>query len=364
MNCEICHKTFDNKRSLTRHYYYHVEKDSSFKSVVKKHISNLKKKGNNKCVICHEYFSTQQALKNHIDTVCRDRQLSIVSDNTKRMCELTEYKMISDDMKFELHKLAVENAKILNTVKNSKNIYAIGSINNNTINNFQGSITAVGDNNNNTTNTINNNFAGVRSIDNLNEDMYNRPLQEDNKKIREIFKNKESMNDVDKMFLTVDRFFNCNQDYPENHNIIVTDKRTDVPCMVKINDAWTQQNEAQMKTHFGNRIVNCGVLCETYIPQTLKEMFPAEADEIDRIADSISGNWDDGYTELKERLWHHFFLQTYNHRDILIETYKNDQKLLENRQSTPAVKKSIKMRVKSNKSNKPVIKPTYQVKSM
>lgn len=382
INCEICDKTFTNGTSLIKHYYYHIKKEPKRKNEITSFMADIRKKKNNQCLICKKIFNTKQNLENHLAGVCRPKQLNIMSKNSQRIFELSNSQIISNTMKNELQKLSNENVKILNIINNSANIY----INNNTTNNF-GDFMAVGDNNNinnNTMNKINNNFSGVRSANIETVDMYDRPLEEKDQILR-IFQNKETIRDVDQMFLSIDKFFNCNRDYPENHNIIITDKRQNVPCMVKIDDAWTQQNEVQMKKFFYERIVNCKELYATYIPNKLKEVLPTKAEQIDRMTDFIIDKYSDENDEIKERLWYQFFLQTYDHRDIILETYERDQKLIKERDSPeiefppldfptlvlppqiPANKKPTKMRIKKKSSiEEPVImtQPTYQVKSL
>lgn len=317
MNCEICNKIFDGKRTLIRHYYYHSEKNIKQKELALSYIAELRKIGDFKCNICSQFFKSQKSLNEHVSRICKQNQIESLYLGinelkillAKHCAEKSELISLSDQLLDKVSKISEKNNNLETNIKNN--------INGNYVENIYGD--------RNTLNNINN-IVKVRSVDQRPIGMYDTPL-ENKDKIMEIFRDEKSRNNVDKMFLSIDKYFNCNPDFPDNHNILVTNARKSAPCLVKENDEWIKKQGQDVKKLFFDRICDCGELYMKYIPDKLKEFFPRlDPNKIDQMTDFIQDQYDDQSDEIKERLWYQFFLQTYNHREMLKNTYEKDLK--------------------------------------
>lgn len=343
MHCEICTKVYKKVESLRKHYYYEIRVNPDKKKKILDLINNLKEKKEHKCQYCLDIFEEEKKLTKHINFDCLPTRLETIHTLAKSLIQdCPENDLVSRILNLSDGNQSMKPAP---TGIESTTLITHGTITDSNVVNGK----------NNVLNTINNtvNFSGVRSIDNERIDMYDRPL-ENTENLLEIFRDQNSHSNVDKMFLTIDKYFNCNKDYPENHNILVTNKKKDVPCLVKVDDEWTSKNGAEMKKIFVNRVMNCQELYSTYIPNRLKELYPQKSESIDRMTDYIVDKYSDENDEIKERLWYQFFLQTYDNREIMMETYKKDLQLIEDQkllQSQLPLKTQVRMKKKSQIAN-------------
>lgn len=316
MKCELCGKIQKTMNSLHCHYRYHLQKedDENQKEKINLLIKQVRIYAF-KCKICEKILSSKQKLDDHL-LKCNSIRQSSIENKTSRLkeivCSLTSDLQILD----EVSRITDYLHKTLSLNKDESNMNDCNN-NNTNFNNIN-----IGDNNNN--NNINNNiFNGVRSTNKQSVDMYDAPLS-NKKELIAIFGDPKLRKDVDNMFLSIDKYFNYNKNYPENHNILVTNHKKYKPCMVKENDEWIQKQGEGMKKIFYDRITTCNELYINLIPSKLKQMFPEKKDEIEKMTDYICNVYSDETDSIKERLWYKFFEQAYLHKQLMKETYNKD----------------------------------------
>jgi len=315
MNCEICGKSQKTKNSLYHHYKYHLKKETNQNQIDK--ITTLVKKMTSQkniftCGICKKNLSSKRNLDVH-----------------RSKCSDTAKKQINDSL-MELNDiiLAVNNPEIRNKVLSlTDKITTLFNMNENirdnitNLNNNSGNVN-IGENNN--INNINNNvFNGVRSSDKKSIDMYDAPLN-NKKELIAIFGNPKLRENIDGMFLTIDKYFNYNKNYPENHNILVTNNKKYKPCLVKENDEWIYKTGEALREFFYDRIATCNELYINVIPDKLKELYPEKNKEIDEMSDYICNIYSDDPEIVKKKLWSQFFDQAYFNKNMMKETYQKD----------------------------------------
>lgn len=324
LNCKVCEKEQKNQSSLYNHYNYHIKKEKC--EVQKEKIRILMnkqklKKNIFKCDICEVNFASRFSLTRHKQTCTK-----VLEDCFS--AKLEELKKILANSLSNDHEALDKSTNLCDDISKMFNLSSIPNNINNNIENNMGNI--INGNVNITNNeikgnntNINNLFGGVRNINDQSMDKYNEPLK-DIKKIQSLFRNSDLNQNVDKMFLSLDKFFNCNRDYPENHNIVVTNHKKHKPCLVKENDEWIHKQGEDMKKVFYDRIAECNVLYQDFIPEKLKEIYPEKSDGIDKMSDTICDIYSFETDQIKERLWSKFFEQTYLHKHLLLNSYKRD----------------------------------------
>jgi len=341
MNCIICFRYLQHLQSYKRHLQEQHEKFENELDDIIDRTSIEKKKF--KCIKCGQVVSSKYYLENNHKCEKKKRKeeskdnLKIVPDikisiNNDVNDTITNNDINNNTTNNNISNNTtnnnITNNNISNTTTNS-NILNIGSnsgiINNGDINNML----HLNNSNNNIENTI--------KIINFNEDNIFDKLMSDKKFIISLI-NKLEQGKIPRsddkyypdsileiIYDLIDKL-NCNKDYPDNHNIFISNKKLYAAFNIYINDSWEQRYEKRYIIHRIKRIQKeyLKILSYTYTHNSnnliFKNNVKMQIKNIEKLFDDDIGD------ELMQLACKRIHRQIYNSNSIIGITYHRSKK--------------------------------------
>lgn len=315
--CNFCNLQLKTKYTYQRHLKNvhlnnYEDEDKRQEIFAKLNALSSERNARSVCKFCEKTFANEYVLKRHQDDTCKKKPID--EDKAyKSVINLleTELPKISDKDKLDKLQELLDKYKSSNTTTTR-----IGD--NNTINSNINNGQIYNNNNNN----ININLRLV----NFGEE--ETKMLSENEFANEIFELLESNlvpsdgyfqgwklsgNVIDDVMLRIHKRLHCNKDYPQNHNMYVTNQRFYVPFKVYKDNNWVLSDETTLETCVeknSNHLLN--------LLDELIECNPDAQDTLINIKDAFSKSCDSQDRRLQKKI----FQQTYDHRDVIKDTYK------------------------------------------
>lgn len=350
--CGLCSKGFVNKYTLERHVETACKKND-IPQILKtiKSLKNINPDLNdiNKII---EAVDELKMIKNNLNNVVESEEIKM---KNKKESESDNVSEKSNDESNDESKNESKNEKnvlnntfnnisngVLNNVNDKEMSQTYNKMDNNTDTNMSNGskyfIQGSNNVNNNNTNTINNNnnvtfninVFGTENTTMLNNDTTIREILKLLGKIEPMYPGsrtnfKFDRDNIIKTLLKIYEKIHCDEEHPENHNIYIPNRKTYKPFHVYMEDQWKKIGDIETlkKTIIQSRdtlinlidnLIECDAteanITDLYMYQkTLRE-------DISSLL--MNENQDDVKKLCKE-----IFMKTYEHRDLLIKSYKN-----------------------------------------
>lgn len=296
ITCAICGSSIKNARYYEEHLNKHQAKDPVSDLIGQEKIRLQLNRKLHQCPHCEKSFSTPYTLKTHISNNCTEnimqKQISSITDADK------------------LEKIIETSIKHLQEITGKK--ITISRNSNNTNTNSNNTQSSYNTNTNTNTYNININNHGQENIDYITKD-----YEGFCKYIKDFSEHETTM---DNILLELYKLIHLNTEHPENHNIHITNLKTNLSFFVYINNQWQRSGRMPLLIEEVNKMYT--ILLEN-LTELVKETKPGNyrrrLEEILLQTENVYRNYQ---TKIERRLCKEYFQWTKDKQDLIEDTQK------------------------------------------